>query len=87
MAKREKTVCDLLGEVSDALYYIGVEVKPPEVYYERYENLYHQVEELKRKLGCPASKRYGMRAHAGLKKEKNGVLTLLLEPSTPVLRI
>jgi len=53
----EKTVCELLGEVSEALYYIGVEVKPREVYYERYEELYRQVEDLKRKLGCPTKKR------------------------------
>jgi hypothetical protein len=50
--EREKSVCDLLSEVAEALYYVGVEVRPPEVNYPRYEKLYYEVEDLRERIGC-----------------------------------
>jgi hypothetical protein len=49
---KERSVCDLLSEVAEALYYVGVEVRPPEVNYPRYEKLYYEVEDLKERIGC-----------------------------------
>jgi len=51
----KKTVCDLLDEVAEALYYVGVEIRPPEVNYPRYESLYYEIEDLKKKIGCKSN--------------------------------
>lgn len=50
--EKEKTVCDLLIDVSNALYYVGEEAKPKEVDYPQYSELYRQVEDLIKEIGC-----------------------------------
>ena len=59
MAEEKVTVCRLLKEVADALFYIGEEARPKGVYWQKYAELYRKVAELMKDIGCPEARQRG----------------------------